>query len=256
MQDIPIVSIPINKLINTNAWTIDPWQNSVANVYCQASEMMTISYSSDGFYTHYKSNNTQTLDNETIYFQVDEIFKESYIDFIVTATVDTIAGLKCSIYFEEDVYNTAIDSKFWSVESTFNQGNESKIIVEQDSLLDNEYYLTDIDNDAIWIWNKYGVNTVNNNNTNGSGPAASSITFRFSFEYVNGIQNKPQDDCASISYYTPNKWKTTNCQEKLYFICNTYDHKPEFQESTNGKFALLMDRKLTQAQSNALCQNI
>ena len=50
VQDIPSITTATNKLINTNAWTIDPWQNNIAHVYCQTNtdQDISISYSIDG----------------------------------------------------------------------------------------------------------------------------------------------------------------------------------------------------------------
>eukprot|EP01083_Nonionella_stella_P094601 265480_1 len=102
--------------------------------------------------------------------------------------------------------------------------------------------------DAEWIWNaKYkGLSSVNDG----------SVTFDFSFENVQNIQNKPGDDCAAVSYFAPHKWKTNHCEEQLYPICNAIDHQPEFKVSADEKFALLTDRTLTRTDAAALCNNI
>ena len=69
------------------------------------------------------------MDNETIYFQANDIFKDSFLEFTVLASEDTIPGLKCSIYYQGDVYNTESDSKlYWSIKEVFNQPNMSTII--------------------------------------------------------------------------------------------------------------------------------
>eukprot|EP01083_Nonionella_stella_P301077 1031181_1 len=101
---------------------------------------------------------------------------------------------------------------------------------------------------AEWIWNAKHKDI--------SSVADGSVTFDFSFENVQNIQNKPGDDCAAVSYFAPHKWKTNHCEEQLYPICNAIDHQPEFKVSADEKFALLTDRTLTRTDAATLCNNI
>eukprot|EP01084_Bolivina_argentea_P262740 444455_1 len=200
VQDIPMVTIPTNNLINTNAWTIDPWQNNTAHVYCQITEKLRISYSIDGDYYDYIGNDTE-LDiygNDTIYYQARDVLYSSFLEFTVTSSVNTVPGIRCSIYYEDAVYNTGIDNNnqlYWTI-SGISKGNykSTKIIEQNSNDLNDEYASTDdIQDDAKWIWNKYFDNNYENmdNTTN-----TTIITFKFSFEYVKNSQNKPNDNCA------------------------------------------------------------
>ena len=67
MQNIPITTIPINKLINTNIWTIDPWQNSFARIYCQGGEYMAFYFSVDGEFYRYQGRPIETMKSKPLF---------------------------------------------------------------------------------------------------------------------------------------------------------------------------------------------
>eukprot|EP01084_Bolivina_argentea_P088458 159703_1 len=248
IQNIPANVIPINELINTELWTITPWQISTADILCQASYNLTISYASDGENFNKNASGSFSV-HSAIRFEAIDITYNSKLRFTVNSIANVLPGLKCSIYFENNTYNTIPgDSVYFSLKSYDNTSRDI-ITKAHTTTYDDNQLVPGIDNNAKWIWNVYYSNKT-------LVLAAEEIIFEFSFKYVKDIQNKPSDNCASISYYPPYKWKTTNCQQKLYFICNKYEHKPTFKVSYDDKFALLTDRTLTQSQSTVLCNNI
>ena len=245
IQDLPSNVVPINELINVDLWSIFPWQLSVADVYCQGAANVTIEYSSNG--NDFIGNISEQYSLKATYYDAENVLYESILQFRVEVYKGVLPGLKCTIHFEDDLYDTISgDYMYWSI---VNSSNGLYDIVEAYTTYNDNENPAGITDDAKWLWN-----IVYQNKDNVTG--YTEVNFQFSFENVKNIQNKPGDDCASISYYPPHKWKTNNCQEKFYAICNAYDHKPVFKTSTNDEFALLTDRQLTREQANSLCQNI
>eukprot|EP01083_Nonionella_stella_P262349 892157_1 len=251
VQNIPISAIPINELVNTDLWSIFPWQLSTADIYCQATTNVTISYASNG--QNYGTNVSEEFRiNEAIKLKATNVLYDSTILFTVTTKKGALPGLKCSIHFEEDIYSTQENGYvYWNVDTYINNiphdDSDPYEILEAYSTVDRDQTApVTIANDAQWIWNYVYENKSYVTDYD-------SITFKFSFEHVKNVQNKPGDNCASISYYPPNKWKTDNCENEMYFICNAYDHKPIFKITQDNKFAVLTDRQLTYDQSAAIC---
>ena len=125
----------------------------------------------------------------------------------------SLPGLQCTIHFEDDIYNTnAGDYVYWNIE-TFDNGKSNEIVEGYTTVDILNTAPTAIEN-AKWIWNyKY--------KNKSYVKEFDSITFKFSFGNVQNIQNKPGDDCGSISYYPPNKWKTNKwvqCHRLLKII--------------------------------------
>eukprot|EP01084_Bolivina_argentea_P003279 6146_1 len=208
---------------------------------------MTIFHASDGI--NFKSNKSGEFQlSKSINWQVSNVTSESILKFTVNIKKLTLPGLKCSIYYENSVYNTDINEQYvyWNVETTEDDDTIVKALTYYDK---NQTPPDVISDDAQWIWNDQYKNKT-------YVKKYASLTFTFSFKHIKNVQNKPSDNCASISWYTPNKWKTNNCQSEFYYICNKRDHHPVFKTSPHEKFALLIDRTLTQAESTQLCQNI
>ena len=105
IQDIPTSVIPINELINTDLWSIMPWQISKARIYCQAAKYLTILFASDG--QNFNSNITGEYSlGEATFYEAVNVLYESLIQFEVSTNAEILPGLKCSVYFEDDIYNT------------------------------------------------------------------------------------------------------------------------------------------------------
>ena len=246
IQDLPISVIPINELINIDLWSIFPWQLSKSKIYCQAPKELIIKYSSNG--NDFIGNISTNTAFYSLSYKISNVLYQSILEFDVSVKSKDLPGLKCSIYFENEIYNTLVgDYKYWSI---INESNDNGYnIVKAYTTYNDNYLPGNISNNSQWIWNILysNKNDVTQDET---------LSFQFSFNQVKNIQNKPGDNCASISYYPPNKWKTNNCQERFFPICNKYDHKPKFQISPNEEFALLTDRLLTREESNSLCNNI
>eukprot|EP01084_Bolivina_argentea_P206344 352327_1 len=246
VQNIPTSVIPINNNINPELWSINPWQISDAKIYCQPFFDLSLKYAFNGY--EYEANTTGvfTAGNATEYTAKNVLYTSNIL-FKVSAPAKSLPGLICSIHFEDQRYSTLQqDYRFWSITAS-DRSNAEKILKANVDQFQTPPKT--IDKNAEWIWNYQYINK-------SYVTKHDSCTFKFSFKHVTNVQNKPGDNCASISYFKPNKWKTNNCAEEFYFICNTRNHIPNFQKSDNGKFALLTDRQLTQDESKSLCQNL
>lgn len=250
VQDLPPSVIPINELINIDLWTIEPFQKSIANVYCQARTNLTILYDKNG---------EQVTTNQSGEFHLIEpitlIAKDVTYDSTLTFRTDTvpgfIPGLRCSVIFENNTFNTEVksDDVYWSIIAVKSKYESTDILEQTELVTKLGHTPDDISPLAQWLWNHFYL--ADDNVTE-----FEQVTFQFSFEQVPGVQLKPGDNCAAISYFEPNKWKTNNCEDEQYFICNAYDHAPKFAISDNNEFAVLINRTLTRPESLALCQNI
>ncbi len=250
VQDVPSSVVAVNELINIDLWSLTPWQWSRADVYCQALSNVTISYAQDG--SNYGANSSfQFTINKALHFAVTDVVWESTVRFEVYTHSAALPGLKCTVHFEDDLYSTsAADYVFWSIEDFGAAATASDDIVTAYTTVDHDQSApSTIEESAEWIWN-----TVYLNKTFVARDEA--LTFEFAFEHVDGVQNVPGDDCASISYFAPHKWKTAHCDTEFYFVCNAKDHRPSFTESDDGKFAVLTDRTLTRNEAESLCQNV
>ena len=236
---------------DVDLWQIFPWQTSSASVACQATTNLTISYLQNG--KDSVSNISEHFElNRAVQLSADNVKSQSKFLFTVSVEAWSLPGLKCSVYFEDGVFNTnSGDYVHWDIVDTQRSAHPQmeKIVAANTKIDTVQTAPSPLDENAEWIWNFVYLNK-------SKVDRSDSVTFAFSFSNVPNAQNKIGSDCAAISYYPPNKWKTNNCQQENYPICNKYDHNPKWAMSEDGKFALLMDRKLNQAQSEALCQNV